>query len=83
MPVAGSSTTRLDGQTIALAAETGEELWRTQLGDINLGETITMAPLVVRAKVMVGNSGGELSAHLAHELVAHDVARFHPGMKPL
>jgi glucose dehydrogenase len=49
----------LDGQTIALAAGTGEELWRTRLGDINIGETITMAPLVVQGKVMVGNSGGE------------------------
>jgi lanthanide-dependent methanol dehydrogenase len=49
----------LDGQTIALDARTGEELWRAQLGDINLGETITMAPLVVNGKVMVGNSGGE------------------------
>jgi lanthanide-dependent methanol dehydrogenase len=49
----------LDGQTIALDARSGEELWRTQLGDINLGETITMAPLVVDGKVMVGNSGGE------------------------
>jgi lanthanide-dependent methanol dehydrogenase len=41
----------LDGQTIALDAGTGEELWRTKLGDINIGETITMAPLVVRDKV--------------------------------
>jgi lanthanide-dependent methanol dehydrogenase len=49
----------LDGQTIALDAGNGEELWRTQLGDINRGETITMAPLVVRDKVLVGNSGGE------------------------
>jgi lanthanide-dependent methanol dehydrogenase len=50
----------LDGQTIALDAGTGTELWRTQLGDINLGETMTMAPLVVRGKVLVGNSGGEM-----------------------
>ena len=35
----------LDGQTIALDAGTGEELWRTRLGDINVGETITMARL--------------------------------------
>jgi lanthanide-dependent methanol dehydrogenase len=49
----------LDGQTIGLDANTGEELWRTRLGDINIGETITMAPLVVGDKVMVGNSGGE------------------------
>jgi glucose dehydrogenase len=49
----------LDGQTIALDARTGEEIWRAKLGDINLGETITMAALVVGGKVMVGNSGGE------------------------
>ncbi len=28
----------LDGQTIALDAATGKEVWRTQLGDINKGE---------------------------------------------
>jgi PQQ-dependent dehydrogenase (methanol/ethanol family) len=50
----------LDAQTIALDAGTGTELWRTKLGDINRGETMTMAPLVVRGKVLVGNSGGEL-----------------------
>ena len=38
---------------------TGKEVWRTQLGDINKGESITMAPLVVKGKVLVGNSGGE------------------------
>ena len=32
---------------------------RARLGDIDIGETITMAPLVVRGKVPVGNSGGE------------------------
>jgi lanthanide-dependent methanol dehydrogenase len=49
----------LDGSTCAVDANTGKEIWRTQLGDINKGETITMAPLVVRDKVLVGNSGGE------------------------
>jgi lanthanide-dependent methanol dehydrogenase len=50
----------LDDQTIALDAATGRELWRAKLGDINNGETMTMAPLVVKGKVLVGNSGGEL-----------------------
>ena len=50
----------LDNFAIALDASTGRQLWRTQLGDIRLGETITMAPLVVKGKVLVGNSGGEL-----------------------
>jgi PQQ-dependent dehydrogenase (methanol/ethanol family) len=50
----------LDNHTIALDAETGRELWNTKVGDINVGETITMAPLVVRGRVLVGNSGGEM-----------------------
>jgi lanthanide-dependent methanol dehydrogenase len=50
----------LDNQTVAVDAETGKELWKTQLGDINRGETMTMAPLVVKDKVLVGNSGGEM-----------------------
>ena len=50
----------LDTQTIALDAASGRELWRTKLGDISRGETMTMAPLVVKGKVLVGNSGGEL-----------------------
>lgn len=50
----------LDNHTVAVDAATGKELWKTQLGDINKGETITMAPLVVKGKVLVGNSGGEM-----------------------
>src|SRR5436190_1165818 len=49
----------LDGNTCAVDAATGQEVWKTKLGDINKGETITMAPLVVKDKVLVGNSGGE------------------------
>src|SRR5215212_10147133 len=49
----------LDDQTIALDANTGAEVWKTTLGDFNSGESITMAPLVVKDKVLVGNAGGE------------------------
>ncbi len=49
----------LDGQTVAVDANDGHELWRAQLGDIRKGESMTMAPLVVKGKVLVGNSGGE------------------------
>ncbi|MDB5913857.1 MAG: PQQ-dependent dehydrogenase, methanol/ethanol family [Ramlibacter sp.] len=49
----------LDNHTIALDAKTGKELWRTKLGEIKLGESMTMAPQVVKGKVLVGNSGGE------------------------
>ena len=50
----------LDDHTVAVDAQTGKELWRTKMGDVTRGETMTMAPLVVGDKVYVGNSGGEL-----------------------
>jgi PQQ-dependent dehydrogenase (methanol/ethanol family) len=49
----------LDGYTVAVNATDGREVWKTKVGDINVGETITMAPIVVKGKVLVGNSGGE------------------------
>lgn len=49
----------LDARTIALDATSGKELWQTQIGNINAGESVTMAPLVVKGKVLVGVSGGE------------------------
>jgi PQQ-dependent dehydrogenase (methanol/ethanol family) len=50
----------LDAHTVAVDALTGREAWRTKLGEINRGETMTMAPLIVRDRVLVGNSGGEM-----------------------
>ena len=50
----------LDGHTVAVDAKTGKQLWRTRMGDIKRGETITMAPIVVKNKVLVGSSGGEM-----------------------
>jgi lanthanide-dependent methanol dehydrogenase len=50
----------LDNTTVAVDAVSGQEVWRTRLGDPATGQTITMAPLVVGDKVFVGNSGGEM-----------------------
>jgi lanthanide-dependent methanol dehydrogenase len=50
----------LDGQTIALDVKTGKPLWRTRVGNIHIGESLTMAPTVANGRVYVGNSGGEL-----------------------
>ena len=49
----------LDVQTVAVDANTGKQVWKTKLGDINLGESMTMAPIVAKGTVLVGNSGGE------------------------
>jgi len=49
----------LDNHAVAVDANTGTEVWKAKLGEINRGETMTMAPLVVRDKAFFGNSGGE------------------------
>jgi PQQ-dependent dehydrogenase (methanol/ethanol family) len=50
----------LDNHIVAVDAKTGQEVWRTLVGDINIGETTTAAPLIVKNLVITGNSGGEL-----------------------
>jgi alcohol dehydrogenase (cytochrome c) len=50
----------LDDHTVAVDAKTGKQVWRTKMGNLERGETMTMAPFVVGKKVIVGNSGGEM-----------------------
>jgi len=50
----------LDANLVAVDVATGKQAWRTKVGDINRGETLTGAPIVVKNKVIVGNSGAEL-----------------------
>ncbi len=49
----------LDAHLIALDAINGQPLWKVEVGDVNLAYSITMAPLVVKDKVIVGVGGGE------------------------
>jgi alcohol dehydrogenase (cytochrome c) len=44
---------------VALDAESGEMIWDTIHGDVRAAESATVAPLVVKDKVIVGSSGGE------------------------
>jgi alcohol dehydrogenase (cytochrome c) len=45
---------------VALNAKTGKEMWTSKVDDYKVGHYISMAPLTVDGKVMVGSSGGEL-----------------------
>ena len=49
----------LDGYLIALDAETGAKRWETKIADNGLGHSVTMAPLALDGKIIVGISGGE------------------------
>ncbi len=48
-----------DTTLVALDAKTGEVKWSVKDGDPTKGETGTSAPMVVKDKVIIGNSGGE------------------------
>ncbi len=49
-----------DTVLVALDAKTGKEVWHTKVEDYTHGYYMTLSPLIVDGKVMVGVSGGEL-----------------------
>ena len=49
----------LDARLIAIDAKSGHALWNIAVADVKLGYSITLAPLVVKDKVMIGVGGGE------------------------
>src|SRR5580698_4040379 len=49
----------LDAKMIALDAKTGKELWNTQIADYKQQYAMTVAPIVVKDKVIAGVAGGE------------------------
>ena len=49
----------LDAHLVAIDARTGRSLWDVAVGDPKLGYSITMAPLIVKNRVLVGVGGGE------------------------
>ena len=61
-----------DATVVALDAKTGKELWSVKNGDPAKGETMTMAPMIVKDKVYVGISGGEFGTQ--GRLTAYNLA---------
>ena len=49
----------LDARLIALDRINGQPLWNVEVADVNLAYSVTMAPLVVKDKIVVGVGGGE------------------------
>ena len=49
----------LDAHLVAIDKTTGRSLWDVAVGDPERGYSITMAPLVIKDKVLVGSGGGE------------------------
>lgn len=49
----------LDCELVALDLKSGSERWSTKVADYKLGYSMTVAPLAIERKVIVGVSGGE------------------------
>jgi alcohol dehydrogenase (cytochrome c) len=49
----------LDGQLVALDMRTGKIRWKITVGDGKSGASMTMAPLAVKDRIIVGIAGGE------------------------
>ena len=62
----------LDGHLVAIDARTGAELWNVEVAESRLGYSLTLAPLVVNDKVIVGTGGGERG--IRGYISAHDAA---------
>jgi alcohol dehydrogenase (cytochrome c) len=63
----------LDAHLVALDAKTGNVIWDVEAEDYRHGYAFTVAPLVVKDKVIVGVSGGEFG--IRGFIDAYDVAR--------
>jgi alcohol dehydrogenase (cytochrome c) len=49
----------VDARLIAIDARSGKPVWNTKVADNDAGYSMTLAPLVVKDKVIVGVAGGE------------------------
>jgi alcohol dehydrogenase (cytochrome c) len=49
----------LDGRMFEINKATGEVVWERKVADPAIGETLTIAPLVIRDLAIVGTAGGE------------------------
>jgi alcohol dehydrogenase (cytochrome c) len=62
----------VDGRLIAIDSKNGRPLWNVKVADQNAGYAITVAPLVVKDKVIIGTAGGEYG--IRGFLAAYDAA---------
>jgi alcohol dehydrogenase (cytochrome c) len=62
----------LDAHLVAIDARNGRPLWNVEVADLTLAYSITMAPLVVKDKVLVGVGGGEFG--IRGFIAAYDAA---------
>ena len=71
----------LDNYVVALDAQTGAVVWKKQLMPADQGAAMTLAPLVLKGRVIVGLSGGEYGARGA--VIALDAKKRRRGLEEI
>jgi len=61
----------LDAHMVALNRITGKVIWNKKLADYDAGYSFTAAPMIVKGKIIYGNSGGEFG--ITGKVEARDV----------
>ena len=49
----------LDGHLVAIDAKSGRQVWKTRVADSKQGYSVTVAPLAIKDRVVIGVGGGE------------------------
>ena len=49
----------IDARLIAIDARTGRPLWFKEIADADAGYAMTLAPLIIKDKIIIGVAGGE------------------------
>jgi alcohol dehydrogenase (cytochrome c) len=49
----------LDAQLVAIDARSGRPVWKKEVADYQAGYSLTLSPLIVKNRVLVGTAGGE------------------------
>ncbi len=60
----------LDGHLVAIDARSGREVWKTRVADSKQGYSITVSPLALKDRIVVGVGGGEYG--IRGYITAHD-----------
>ena len=72
----------IDAKLIAIDATTGQPLWVNQIADASLGYAMTLAPLIIKDKVIIGVAGAlALSRLLASLLFGVPTPALHPFVR--
>ena len=65
----------LDGHLVAIDAKSGRQVWKTRVADSKQGYSVTVAPLAIKDRVVIGVGGGDTGFAASSPPTTHRPAR--------